>query len=123
MGYPLPMDADESTTNKDRKSLSEVFERAWSQALVAMSTVEEEAVMITHRLGEAAGWSQEEARRHVREFTERLAHQRKDLEGSVEEGVKRALSKVRVPRREEIAELQARLDRIAARIDSLTGGR
>jgi polyhydroxyalkanoate synthesis regulator phasin len=116
LGYPRRM---ETTESKDKRPLAEYFEKAWSQALVAVSTVEEEATKVTHRIAELAGWSQDEARRYVREFSERLASQRRDLEKNVEDAVRRTVSRVRIPRREQVADLQGRLERLGQRIDAL----
>jgi polyhydroxyalkanoate synthesis regulator phasin len=110
---------EKTDVTKDRRPLAEYFEKVWSQALVAVSTVEEEATKVVQRVADAAGWSQDEVRRHAREFAERLAEQRRDLESNVEEGVKRALARVRLPRRDELAEITARLDRIDQRLDAL----
>ncbi|MFZ5469271.1 MAG: phasin family protein [Myxococcota bacterium] len=108
---------------KERRQATDLFERVWSQALTAVSTAEDEASKVVARLGEVAGWSQEEAKRHVRELSERLAAQRKDLERNLEEGVKRALQALRLPRREEVSQLNARLDQLARRIDALSGAK
>jgi len=95
------------------------FEQAWSQALVAVSRAEDEASRAVQRVAEAAGWGQEEVKRQARELSERLVKQRRDLEHTLDEGVRRTLARLRVPRREEIQEIHARLDRVAARIDAL----
>lgn len=89
---------------REKHSVAEAFERVWSQALLAVST---------------AGWSQEEVKRHAREFTEKLVGHRKDLEHSVEVAVKGALSKLKVPRREDLQEFEARLTKLSERIDAL----
>ena len=68
----------------ERSTLAETFERLWSQALLAVSTAEEEASRAVQRVTAAAGWSQEEVKRHAREFTERLLGHRRDLEHNVE---------------------------------------
>ncbi len=102
-----------------KKSLTEVFERVWSQALLAVSSVEEEASKVASRVAEVAGWSQDEVKRRVGEFTEKLAAQRREVERTVEESVKRALQRLRVPRREELAAINARLDQLSQRIDAL----
>jgi len=94
------------------------FEQAWSQALVAVSRAED-ASRAVQRVAEAAGWGQEEIKRQARELSERLVKQRRDLEHTLDEGVRRTLARLRVPRREEIQEIHARLDRVAARIDAL----
>jgi poly(hydroxyalkanoate) granule-associated protein len=96
-----------------------IFERLWGQALVAVTQAEEEATKAVQRIAEAAGSGQDEVKRQVRELSDRLVRQRKDLEHSVEEGVRRTLARLRVPRREEVQDIQARLDRVAARIDAL----
>src|SRR5579863_5668468 len=101
------------------RSITEYFERVWGQALVAVSQAEEEAGKAVQKLAGVAGWGQEEIKRQARELGERLVRQRKDLEHSVDEGVRRTLSALRVPRREEIQDIQARLERVAARIDAL----
>ena len=44
----------------------------------------------------------------------------KDLERNIEEGVRRAVARLKVPRREEVAELQARIERLSQRIDTLS---
>jgi polyhydroxyalkanoate synthesis regulator phasin len=43
-----------------------------------------------------------------------------EIERAVEEAVKKALSKVKVPRREELQSLHARLDDLSKRVDALT---
>jgi polyhydroxyalkanoate synthesis regulator phasin len=109
-----------SSEAKEKRPLSDVVERMWAQALVAVSSVEEEAAQLVQRLQAAAGWSQEEMRRQASEVSERLASQRLVLEKGLEEGVRRAVSRLRVPRREQIQALQDRLDRVAARLDRLS---
>jgi len=108
---------------KEKRGPLEVFEKVWSQALVAVSTAEEEASKVGARMAEAAGWSQDELKRQVRELTDRLASQRRALETNVEEGVKGALAKLRVPRRDEVASIASRLDAVSRRIESLEKGR
>lgn len=107
------------STPRERHPLVETFERVWGQALLAVSTAEEEAAKAAQKVAEAAGWSQEEVKRQARLLTERLAAQRRDLERNVEEGVRHALSHLKVPRREELQDFEARLLRIAERINAL----
>ena len=45
---------------------------------------------------------------------------RLEIEKAIEEAVKRALSKVKVPRREEVQALQSRLDALAKRLEAIT---
>jgi polyhydroxyalkanoate synthesis regulator phasin len=43
-----------------------------------------------------------------------------EIERAVEEAVRRALSKVKVPRRDELQQLHARLDGLTKRLEGLT---
>jgi len=105
--------------SKDRRPFADQFERLWSQALLTVSQAEEEASKALQRVAELAGWSQDEVKRHVREFSERLVTQRHELERSVEETVKGTLARLKVPKREELMAFEERLNRLAARIDAL----
>ncbi|MFL5344813.1 MAG: phasin family protein [Hyalangium sp.] len=110
---------DKPEAPREKHAVAEAFERVWSQALLAVSTAEEEVNRTLQRVAAAAGWSQEEVKRQAREFTERLAGHRKGLEHSVEEAVRGAVSRLKVPRREELQEFEARLARLAERIEAL----
>ncbi|QQR47307.1 phasin family protein [Myxococcus xanthus] len=104
---------------REKHSVTETFERLWSQALLAVNTAEEEASRAVQRVAAVAGWSQDEVKRQAREFSERLAGHRKDLEHNVEERVRQALTKMKLPRREELAAFGTRLDKLAERIQAL----
>ena len=104
---------------KERRTLADAVERMWARALVTVSSVEEESAQLVQRLQAVAGWSQDEVKRQILEVSERLASQRQTLEKGVEEGVRKAVSRLKVPRREQIQALQARLDKVAARLDRI----
>jgi hypothetical protein len=108
-----------AAAGKERPRLSETFERIWGQALVAVSAAEEEAARALQRAAAVAGWSQDEVVRQVRVFTDRLASQRRDLERNVEDGVRRALGVLKLPRREQLQDFEARLARLSERLDAL----
>lgn len=107
---------------KDRRPVVEVLERMWAQAVTAVSSVEDEAARVVQRAQTVAGWSQDEVRRQMNELTERLAAQRKELEQGLEERVRGTLQRLRVPRRDEVQALAARLDRVAERLEKLERG-
>ena len=113
-------EATAATPNPAKRPLVEAFERAWSQALTAVSNVEDEAQKVAQKIGDVAGWSQDEVKKHFREFTERLANQRKDLERNVDDAVRRTVARLKIPKREELAQLEARLDQIAQRVEKLS---
>lgn len=54
------------------------------------------------------------------DLADRLAAQRKAIEQAVDEAVRRALSRVRVPTQKEVQALNERLDSIVTRIEALT---
>ncbi|HYH98995.1 phasin family protein [Hyalangium sp.] len=110
---------DKPEAPREKHAVAEAFERVWSQALLAVSTAEEEVNRTLQKVATTAGWSQDEVKRHAREFTERLVGHRKDLEHSVEVAVRGALSRLKVPRREDLQDFEARLDRLSERIDAL----
>ncbi|MGZ3445734.1 MAG: phasin family protein [Myxococcaceae bacterium] len=107
---------------KDRRPVVEVLERMWAQALTAVSSVEDEAARVVQRAQTVAGWSQDEVRRQMGELAERLAAQRKELEQGLDERVRGTLQRLRVPRRDEVQALAARVDRVAERLEKLERG-
>lgn len=113
---------NEAQVQKDRRQLVDWFKDAWSHALVAVSTAEEEAGRVLHKAGDLAGWGPDEVKRLSKEFAERLASQRNQFEKSVEEVVARTLSRTKIPSREQIEALQHRIERVSARIEALRAG-
>jgi polyhydroxyalkanoate synthesis regulator phasin len=109
-------------TSKERRPVLESLERMWAQALTAVSSVEDEAARVVQKAQTVAGWSQDEVRRQVNELAQRLRTQRRELEQGVEAGVRTALARLRVPRRDEVAALAAQLERMAARVERLEQG-
>jgi polyhydroxyalkanoate synthesis regulator phasin len=113
------MPAEPFREPRDRRPLMEALERMWSQALTAVSSVEDEAARVVQKAQTVAGWSQDEVRRQVGELAERLAAQRRDLERALDERVRGGLQRLRIPRREEVQALSARLRRAADRVEQL----
>ena len=101
----------------------ETFKEAWSQALVGLNAAEQEAEKVIGKIADAAGFTPEDVRRHAREFAERLQSQRKELEKTIDEAVKRAASRFKLPSRDEIDGLRQRVDAIAARVDAIARAR
>ncbi|MGZ3480593.1 MAG: phasin family protein, partial [Myxococcaceae bacterium] len=82
----------------------------------------DEAARVVQRAQTVAGWSQDEVRRQMGELAERLAAQRKELEQGLDERVRGTLQRLRVPRRDEVQALTARVDRVAERLEKLERG-
>jgi polyhydroxyalkanoate synthesis regulator phasin len=97
----------------------ETFREAWSQALVGLNAAEQEAEKVITRIADAAGFTPEDVRRHAREFTERLQSQRKEIEKTIDEAIRRATVRFKLPSRDEIETLRQRVDAIAARVDAI----
>jgi poly(hydroxyalkanoate) granule-associated protein len=103
--------------------LRERFKVAWSQALVGFGAAEQEAEKVIAKMADVAGFGPEEVRRQAREFTERLQTQRREIERTIDEAVKRAANRFKLPSREEIDELRRRVDGLSARLDGLASAR
>ncbi len=99
--------------------LQELFKEAWSQALAGVNAAEQEAEKVFAKLADKAGFSAEDVKRHARDFGERLASQRRDIEKGIDEAVKRAASRFRVPSRDELEALRRRVDAVAERVEAL----
>jgi poly(hydroxyalkanoate) granule-associated protein len=100
----------------------ETFKEAWSQALVGLNAAEQEAEKVISKIADAAGFTPEDVRRHAREFADRLQTQRREIEKTIDEAVKRATSRFKLPSREELDGLRQRVDAIAARVEAISKG-
>jgi polyhydroxyalkanoate synthesis regulator phasin len=96
-----------------------IFKEAWSNALAGVNAAEQEAEKVLARIADAAGFSPDDVRRHAREFGERLTTQRREIEKAIDDAVRRAANRFRIPTKEDIETLQKRLDAVAERVDAL----
>ncbi len=99
--------------------IQELFKEAWSHALAGVNAAEQEAEKVFERLADAAGLSPEDVRRHARDFGERLTAQRRELERAIDEGVKRAAVRLRVPTRGDLDAIERRVAELSTRVDQL----
>jgi polyhydroxyalkanoate synthesis regulator phasin len=100
--------------------LQEIFNEAWSHALGGVNAAEQEAEKVFTRLADAAGFSPEDVRRHARDFGERLTTQRREIERTIDDAVRRAASRFKLPTREDVEALNKRLDTISQRVETLS---
>ncbi len=105
--------------DKHPKGVAEIVQQWWEQAAVAVSSAEDEVAKLFARLPGVAALQPDEARRQVGELTERLKQQRRDAERRVEDAVRQAVSRLKVPTRDEVLGLSSRLDALAKRIEDL----
>ena len=103
--------------------LQTIFKEAWSNALAGVNAAEQEAEKVIARLADAAGFTPDDVRRHAREFGERLQAQRREVEKSIDDAVRRAANRFRIPTRDDIETLTKRLDAISERVDALSRDR
>ncbi len=89
------------------------FQQMWSQALTTVQGAEDEAQKVVVRMQHVG---QEEARK----LGERLTMQRKELERRLDEVVTTSLSRLRVPTRAQLAQLNTRLEELSKRAENLT---
>jgi polyhydroxyalkanoate synthesis regulator phasin len=99
--------------------IQEMFKDAWSSALAGVNAAEQEAEKVFTRIADVAGFSPEEVKRHAREFGERLTTQRREIEKAIDDAVRRAANRFRIPTQEDLAAMQKRLDAVAERLESL----
>lgn len=105
------------------RGLADYVRDAWSQAIVAVNTAEEEVQRFLGRISDFVEVGPEEARRLAAELTVRLHNERSELEERVEMNVRRTLSALRLPSLGDMSLLDARLDHIEARLERLVAAR
>jgi polyhydroxyalkanoate synthesis regulator phasin len=110
---------DNHEPSKEKRSFTEHLERVWGQALLTVSAAEGEAHKVVQRIAEMAGSGQEEIRKQTRELAERISTQGRDVERQVEERVRKALTNLRVPRRDDVQAVRARIEKLSERIQNL----
>jgi polyhydroxyalkanoate synthesis regulator phasin len=96
-----------------------MFKDAWSNALAGVNAAEQEAEKVLLRIADVAGLSPDDVRRHARDLGERLANQRREVERAVDDAVRRATHRFRVPSREDLDELKRRVEAVAERVETL----
>jgi polyhydroxyalkanoate synthesis regulator phasin len=100
--------------------IQDMFREAWSSALAGVNAAEQEAEKVLSKVADAAGLSPEDVRRNAREFGERLAVQRREIEKAIDDAVRRTANRFRIPTQSDIEALQQRVDAVARRIEALS---
>jgi polyhydroxyalkanoate synthesis regulator phasin len=117
------METATQAANEHEQGLASYVREAWSQALVAVNDAGDEVQKIVHRM---TGWVElgpEEARRLSVELAEKLRRERAELEATVEAAVAKAAGPFRLPSRDDVAALDARLKSLEGRVDALLASR
>jgi poly(hydroxyalkanoate) granule-associated protein len=100
--------------------IQEMFKEAWSSALAGVNAAEQEAEKVLGKVADAAGFSPDEVKRQAREFGERLTVQRREIEKAIDDAVRRAANRFRIPTQSDIEALQKRVDAVAERVEALS---
>jgi polyhydroxyalkanoate synthesis regulator phasin len=103
--------------------IQDMFRDAWSNALAGVNAAEQEAEKVLNKLAGAAGFSPDDVKRHAREFGERLTSQRREIEKAIDDAVRRAANRFRIPTQSDIDALQKRVDAVAERVEALAKDR
>lgn|GEM_PF-2401208 len=104
--------------------LRAVIQESWSRAVLAASSVEEQAQELVTRLGSAlsdAPLSPEHAKTLLAEVSQKLHEHRQQLQVQVEQTVRRGLERLRLPAKNELRDLSQRLEQLEARLAGLEG--
>jgi len=99
------------------------FKEALSQARAGVRSAEQEAQKVLGRIADAAGIAPDDVRRRARALTERLQAQRREIGKTVDETVRKAAAKARLPSRDEVETLRQRVDALTVRLEALEGER
>ena len=99
--------------------IQQIFKEAWSNALAGVNAAEQEAEKVLNKIADAAGFSPDDVKRQAREFGERLTVQRREIEKTIDDAVRRTVNRFRIPSREELDALQKRLDSISEKVEAL----
>lgn len=95
--------------------IQSMFKDAWSSARAGVTAAEAEAEKVLGRMG----LSTDGVRRQARELGERIDRERRELERNLDDAVRRAANRFRIPTRDDLETLQRRLDAVAERVDAL----
>jgi polyhydroxyalkanoate synthesis regulator phasin len=102
--------------------LRDVVQESWSRAVLAASSVEEQAQELVARIGQAlqdTPLSPEGARNLLGEVTGQLEDHRRQLRAHVEEAVRNGVARLRLPSHSDLKAMGHRLDLLDQRLGRL----
>jgi polyhydroxyalkanoate synthesis regulator phasin len=99
--------------------LRSAVQESWSKAVLAASSVEEQAEELIVRLGQAfqeGPLSPEGAQRLLADVAAKLREHRREVQTQIEDAVRRGLDRLATPSRAELKALEDRLDQLERRL-------
>ena len=112
-----------ASTESHDDGLTAYVREAWGNAVVAVSDAGDEVQKILTRIGDWVEMRPEEARRVTAELSEKLRQERQQLEAVIDGAVRRSVAPFRLPTRDQLASIEARLEAIEGRLDKLASKR
>ena len=103
--------------------LRSAVQESWSRAVLAASSVEEQAEELIGRLGQAfqeSPLSPEGAQRFLADVAAKLREHRLEVQMQIEDAVRRGLDRLATPSRAELKALENRLDELEKRLARAT---
>jgi polyhydroxyalkanoate synthesis regulator phasin len=99
--------------------LRSAVQESWSRAVLAASSVEEQAEDLIARLGQAfqeSPLSPEGAQRLLADVAVKLREHRREVQTQIEDAVRRGVDRLATPSRAELKALEDRLDQLERRL-------
>src|SRR3954463_7377538 len=99
--------------------LRTAVQESWSRAVLAASSVEEQAQELFARLGQSfpeGALSPESAQRMLSDIASKLRDHRQQMQSQIEDAVRRGLDRLAMPSRAELKALEDRIDELERRL-------
>jgi polyhydroxyalkanoate synthesis regulator phasin len=99
--------------------LRSAVQESWSRAVLAASSVEEQAQELIARLGQSlheGALSAEGAQRLLADIASKLREHRQQMQTQIEDAVRRGLDRLAMPSRAELTALEDRIDALERRL-------
>src|SRR3954468_10527262 len=113
--WPRPFSYPGGTMSDLRTAVQE----SWSKAVLAASSVEDQAQELIARLGQSlheGALSAEGAQRLLADIASKLREHRQQMQTQIEDAVRRGLDRLAVPSRAELTALEDRIDALERRL-------
>ena len=99
--------------------LRSAVQESWSRAVLAASSVEEQAQELIAKLGQSiheGALSAEGAQRLLADIASKLREHRQQMQTQIEDAVRRGLDRLAMPSRADLAALEDRIDALERRL-------
>lgn len=106
---------------EEKKPLPEMLRETWAAAFSALTTtIEGETRKVVDKLSHLGNLSQEETSRLVGDLKAIVKKNREELELRVEDAVKKAVERLKIPTQEEVESMRERVEVLSRRVEQLS---